>query len=86
LAKWSLSRIIADTAALEFATFLRTIALRFLGGGGKWGTREEITVSGTIWNGGRTTIVSGVAAGPQTALPRVVTSRSGSIQTMRGMP
>jgi len=35
-----------DDAALEFARFLRTIALRFLGGNGKWGKREEITISG----------------------------------------
>jgi hypothetical protein len=37
---------VTDAAALEFATFLRTIALRFLGGAGKWGKREVITVSG----------------------------------------
>ena len=28
---------VTDDAALDFATFLRTIALRFLGGTGKWG-------------------------------------------------
>ena len=44
---------VADAAALEFATFLRTIALRFLGGAGKWGKREESPSPATIWNGGR---------------------------------
>lgn len=36
----------ADDAALEIATFLRTIALRFGNGAGEWGDDEEITVSG----------------------------------------
>nr|WP_235616621.1 hypothetical protein [Mycobacterium montefiorense] len=36
----------ADDAALQFATFIRTIALRFLNGAGEWGAHEEITISG----------------------------------------
>ncbi|MDM3973781.1 hypothetical protein QRB36_06340 [Mycobacterium marseillense] len=37
---------VADDAALQFATFIRTIALRFLNGAGEWGGHEEITISG----------------------------------------
>jgi hypothetical protein len=37
---------VTDDAALEFAKFMRTIALRFRGGAGEWGDREEITISG----------------------------------------
>lgn len=36
----------ADKAAFEFASFVRGIALNFLGGAGSWGERDEITVSG----------------------------------------
>ena len=36
----------ADDAALAFATFIRTIALRFANGAGEWGGPEEITISG----------------------------------------
>ncbi|MGE2835129.1 hypothetical protein [Mycobacterium sp. SMC-4] len=35
-----------DAAALQFATFVRRIALDFLGGAGEWGGPEEITISG----------------------------------------
>jgi len=35
-----------DKAALELATFVRNIALQFGNGAGKWGRREEITISG----------------------------------------
>ena len=37
---------IADDAALKFAAFIRTIALRYLNGAGEWGADEEITISG----------------------------------------
>ena len=36
----------ADDAALKFATFMRTISLRYRNGAGEWGDDEEITVSG----------------------------------------
>lgn len=36
----------ADDAALAFAAFIRTIALRFANGAGEWGGPEEITISG----------------------------------------
>ncbi|GAA2400201.1 hypothetical protein [Mycolicibacterium llatzerense] len=36
----------ADDAALEFAKFLRRIALQYDAGAGEWGEEEEITVSG----------------------------------------
>ncbi|MHA7663254.1 hypothetical protein [Mycolicibacterium sp. HS_4_1] len=42
----------ADDAALQFATFIRGIALKFRNGAGEWGTNEEITISGEdlqIW-------------------------------------
>lgn len=35
-----------DAAALQFATFVRRIALNFLGGAGAWGGPEQITISG----------------------------------------
>ncbi|BBZ29562.1 hypothetical protein MMAD_38570 [Mycolicibacterium madagascariense] len=37
---------IADDAALQFATFIRGIALEYRNGAGEWGTDDEITVSG----------------------------------------
>jgi hypothetical protein len=37
---------VTDKAALEFATFVRRIALGFGNGAGKWGRREELTVNG----------------------------------------
>jgi hypothetical protein len=37
---------VTDATALEFAKFLRGIAIRFLGGAGEWGNREEIIISG----------------------------------------
>ncbi|WP_151901842.1 hypothetical protein [Tsukamurella tyrosinosolvens] len=36
----------ADQAALDFATFLRTIAIRYRGGAGDWGEPESVTISG----------------------------------------
>lgn len=36
----------ADSAALEFATFLRGISLEYLSGNGVWGDPEEIEISG----------------------------------------
>jgi hypothetical protein len=36
----------ADDAALEFASFLRRIALQYDAGAGEWGDAEEITISG----------------------------------------
>ncbi|MGR6523272.1 hypothetical protein ACU5JM_16670 [Rhodococcus erythropolis] len=36
----------ADAAALQFATFLRTIAIRYRGGSGEWGTDESVEISG----------------------------------------
>lgn len=42
----------ADATALEFARFIRRIALDFRNGAGKWGEDEEITISGEnlqIW-------------------------------------
>lgn len=36
----------ADDAALQFATFMRTISLRYRNGAGEWGDDEEITISG----------------------------------------
>lgn len=36
----------ADKAAIEFATFLRTIALRYRGGAGDWGDDESVEISG----------------------------------------
>lgn len=37
---------VTDDVALEFATFIRRIALDFLGGAGEWGSAEQITISG----------------------------------------
>jgi hypothetical protein len=37
---------VTDEAAFEFAKFVRTIAIRFLGGAGEWGGPEQITISG----------------------------------------
>lgn len=36
----------ADEAALKFASFLRTIALRYRNGAGEWGSSESVTVPG----------------------------------------
>ncbi|OUS94398.1 hypothetical protein CA951_18550 [Rhodococcus sp. NCIMB 12038] len=36
----------ADGAALAFATFLRSIALRYMNGAGTWGEPDEVEVSG----------------------------------------
>ncbi|NMN99295.1 hypothetical protein [Antrihabitans stalactiti] len=36
----------ADSTALDFATFLRDIAIRYKNGGGEWGPAETIEVSG----------------------------------------
>jgi len=36
----------ADDAALKFATFMRTISLRYRNGAGEWGDDEEVTISG----------------------------------------
>jgi hypothetical protein len=44
---------VTDATALEFAKFLRGIAIRFLGGAGEWGNREEIIIWVTTWNAGR---------------------------------
>jgi hypothetical protein len=35
-----------DQAAIDFATFLQSIALSFLGGNGSWGSGESIRISG----------------------------------------
>lgn len=37
---------VTDQAALQFAQFVRNIALSFLNGAGEWGGPEEITISG----------------------------------------
>ena len=37
---------VTDKAAFEFAKFVRSIAIRFLGGAGEWGGPEQITISG----------------------------------------
>jgi hypothetical protein len=42
----------ADDAALEFATFIRRVALDYGNGAGEWGASEEITIAGEdfqIW-------------------------------------
>jgi hypothetical protein len=37
---------VTDKAALEFATFVRSIAIGFRGGAGEWGAPDAITISG----------------------------------------
>ncbi|MCZ4537939.1 hypothetical protein QBL07_000170 (plasmid) [Gordonia rubripertincta] len=36
----------ADQAALDYATFLRSIAIRYRNGAGEWGEPEEVAISG----------------------------------------
>jgi hypothetical protein len=52
-----------DNAALQFATFVRRVALDFLGGAGEWGEFEQITISGDDFERWALKVLTNHAAG-----------------------